>query len=88
MKELREKLKATAESQLDQMIQQVMSATTKIVTGTAVGSEELGRVALGGRTDNLRKKIISGMVRQAGDDLLEQYMDQQDLPLDKPGKGK
>ena len=93
MKELREKLKNQAAIELADMVSDMQKAAKKICgNNAAVHSNKLIRLAVGGRTASLRKRLIGEMIRRAADDLLKQYNDQQELPLGKgkeaAGKGK
>lgn len=82
MKELREKLKANANDELNRMIEAGIEAMVKVTGTSAVGRYELARLVIGGRTDSLRKAVIGNMIRATEIELLKRYMDQQDLPLD------
>ena len=87
MKELHAKLKADAVSELTALITEGGKALAKI-TDSVDGTDRysLARLIVGGRTASMEKAVLSRMVRAKGNELLDVYNKQQELPLQKSKK--
>ncbi len=75
MRELREKLKANANVELNQMIEKGAEAMVEITNPgeSAVSPNDLARLVVGGRTGSLRKAVVSKMTRAIEAELLKRY---------------
>jgi len=89
MKELHAKLKTDAVSELTTLIETGNDALGKIAHPVpGIDRYSLARLIVGGRTASVEKAVVARMVRAKGNELLEMYSNQQDLPLDSPKKKK
>ena len=89
MKELQAKLKTDAIAELAMLTNKGSEALGKIAEPVpGVDRYSLAKLIVGGRTTSIEKAVVARMVRAKGNELLEMYSNQQDLPLDSPKKKK
>ncbi len=90
MKELREKMKADAVSELTELVDKGSVELGRLANPIdGLDRYSLARLIVGGRTASIEKAVISRMVKAKGLKLLDQYKaQQQELPLDEESEAR
>ena len=73
MNELDKRLYDDAQNQLKAMVERTLKDAMNLCEGTGVKITDLLKLALGGRTEAVKKKCIKDLVVAARNKLLEQY---------------
>ena len=82
MNELHKKLREDAETLLDEIVDHVQAATVKIMSDhtTDVDVDSILRLAIGGRTTSIRKKVVSILAAEREKKLLKLYQETSLVP--------
>lgn len=86
---LRNRLREAAETDLDNLILRLQdNAVELIVQHPKILTQDLLKLAAGGRTDTVRTKVVTVLTNQKEVELEKFWNDQQSLPLDPEPKAK
>jgi hypothetical protein len=77
MSELRKKLAAAADNELNDLLAMVEDATNQELKGTGIGSEDVYKLLSSKRTTSIRNRIIRAMVKKTEKQLLNDWNDRQ-----------